>query len=266
VAIGRDGAERVLAVVRDRDGSILAIHQAGHEARLALTRIAPGGQWQLAPAASIETPGPAELSFARPSPAGVLWLGLRYATEAGDMRPWGVALVDAALGTVAYHHASASGRERQRGVLPVPIDVVDVAFIGESQVWLASSEGAAQLEGDTVTVYDETRGLRSELLRGIAASAGGIVFVASRSGIGSFDGESWQYPRQLGWSSNDVEIGADGRLWIATDRGLAVYDGSRVRRLDARRGLVEDSIVHVALDHYGRVWALGKRSLSLVEP
>ena len=93
-----------------------------------------------------------------------------------------------------------------------------------------------------------------------------MVFVASGQGVGTFDGDTWHYPPSLRWPVNDIEIARDSRLWMATDRGVAVYDGARVRRLDVRRGLLENQIEDVAIDHFGRVWVRGSRGLTIVTP
>ena len=65
---------------------------------------------------------------------------------------------------------------------------------------------------------------------------------------------------------NDIEIARDSRLWMATDRGVAVFDGARVRRLDVRRGLLENQIEDLVIDHVGRLWLRGARGLTVVTP
>jgi hypothetical protein len=216
---------------------------------------------------SIDLPGwEPRLSFARLSPTGMLWLGLRYRDDAGDSRPHGVALVDLALGVVAYHRATMDASELERGVLPIPINAIDVSFAG-AETWLATSEGAAAVRDDgTVELFTEAHGLRSELLRGVAVNPGGTVFVATRAGVGVFDGVDWEFPRALRYSVRALEFTDDGRLWMATDRGLAAYDGQRVRRLDARRGLLEDELRDLAVDRYGRIWVRGREGLTIVAP
>ena len=53
---------------------------------------------------------------------------------------------------------------------------------------------------------------------------------------------------------------------MATDRGIALYDGKKVKRLDVRRGLLENEILDVAIDEFDRVWARGAESLTLISP
>lgn len=257
---------RVLAVARSPSGDVYGLRRGEDDQHVVLARLLDG-VWLRVSEIALETPGgQPEISFARFSPSGVLWVGLHFRDAAGEMRPYGVALVDVALGAVAYHHASGDASETAQGVLPIPVNVVDASFLDENETWLATTEGAARIRGQEVVVYTEAEGLRSEFLRGVACSVGGMVFIASGQGVGTFDGETWSYPPSLRWPVNDIEIARDSRLWMATDRGVAVFDGARVRRLDVRRGLLENQIEDVAIDHFGRVWVRGSRGLTIVTP
>lgn len=262
-----DSASRVLAFVRHpTQERIYVLHAGPDDSHISVSKVV-ANVWTSVPGLTIDTPGGRpSLTFAKFSPGGTLWVGLGYTDDSGDQRAYGVAVVDLNLGVVVYHHASHDKSERAEGVLPIPINVVDASFMDEGEVWLATSQGAARVRGAEVKLFHEGNGLRSELLRGVACSAGGMTFVASGQGVGTFDGESWVYPRELGWSVNDMEIAADGRLWMATDRGVAMFDGARVRRVDLRRGLLQNEIDDVALDHFGRVWARGSEGITLITP
>lgn len=259
------GQRRVLAVVRSSEGRIIGVRQTDDGSRMELADVADGEWRDLG--VFIDAPGSdPELNFARFSPSDLLWLGLRYRDDAGEYRPHGVALVDVALGVVAYHHASRDEQSTEKGILPIPIGVTGVSFIDENEAWLSTHQGATQVVGDKVTVWTEAEGLQSEFLRGVACHSGGMVYVAAGQGIDAFDGMRWTPPPALDLATNDIDIGRDGRLWLAADRGLGVYDGDRLRYLDARRGLVENRILDVAIDRYGRVWLRGEQSLGLVTP
>lgn len=255
----------VLAFVRSPEGTVFALHREEDGGDIGISRVVDGTL--LAAGLTIETPGTLpELTFSRFSPSGVLWLGLRYRDETNEVRPFGVALVDISLGAVAYHHQSRDQKAVAQGILPIPVGVVDAGFLEEEEVWLATTEGAARVKGEEVSVFNEEHGLRSEMLRSIACSSGGIVFVASGAGVGFYDGEQWRYPRALSWPVEDLEIGEDGKLWMATERGVALYDGARVRRLDVRRGLLDNRVANVAIDQFGRVWARSAPGLTVIEP
>jgi streptogramin lyase len=79
-----------------------------------------------------------------------------------------------------------------------------------------------------------------------------------------FDGKVWETPPPLGFAVDDVVATRSGQVWMATDRGIAVWDGSRLRRVDTRRGLAEDRTLDLAVDQFDRVWARGPGSLALI--
>lgn len=257
--------EIVLGIVRANDGTMYGLHRPLDGKTIAVSKIT-GETWEPL-GVQIETPGTGpEVSFARAAADDLLWVGLRYRDQDGDLRPWGIATIDLVTGAIAYHHASGDPRERKLGILPVPTTTVDAAFLADREVWMASHQGAVRMRGDEVTVWNESSQLDSELLSAIAVSGGGMVFVATADGVGTFDGERWRFAPELRFAVNDLALDATGRLWMATERGLAIYDGKKVRRLDVRRGMVENQILDVTIDEFGRVWTRGPRSLAVVTP
>ena len=151
-------------------------------------------------------------------------------------------------------------------MLPIPNDVADVAFLADDEIWLATGAGATVMRGNKVRVYTESDGLESEILHGIAATEGGMVFVASRGGVGRFDGEQWSFPSVLRVRARAMARGSDGRLWMGTDRGVVAYDGQRTELVNRRRGLIDDDVENIAVDGYGRVWARTATALHILTP
>src|SRR5690606_41527110 len=98
------------------------------------------------------------------------------------------------LGVGAARPATADAGEQSRGVLSIPVGVNAVAFVNDDEAWLATTQGAAQVVGSHVTVWSEAEGLKNEILRGVACSAGGMVDVAAGGGDGAFDGAPGAYP------------------------------------------------------------------------
>lgn len=256
----------VLAFARSPGREIYAVLRGGDERRLFVERL-DGSTWARVAGVEIETPGVrAEVPFAQFGPDGVLWIGLQYREEMGALRPYGLAQVDVSRGAVSYHRRERR-RRRSRASLPVPSMVTELAFGQNGEPWLASTEGAVQIRDGRVKVHKEREGgLKTELVRGIAASGDGPVFVASRAGVGAFDGKAWSYPELLRDPVNDVAVGRDGRLWMATDHGLAVYDGADVRNIDTHRGMLENQIDEVTVDATGRVWVRSSKGIGIVVP
>ncbi|HEY4180757.1 MAG TPA: hypothetical protein VGM90_28125 [Kofleriaceae bacterium] len=254
----------VLAVIRDpENGAIYAIHRGTNETVLHLSRIERGGAWSPLGNVSITTPGKApEVSFARFSPSGALWVGLRY-RDGIETRPYGLAVVDVSAQKVTYHRTGGGPSQGEAKMLPIPIGLVDGDVRGDT-AWFATNEGVARLRDSQVTMWTEADGLQSEVARAVTIAANGSVVVATGAGAAVWDGKAWSFPAALRFDLNDVVATRNGQVWMATERGIAAWDGQKVRRVDMRRGLAENQILDIAVDQYERVWARGPGSLTLI--
>jgi len=253
----------VLAVARDPGGAIYALHRAPQEKELHLSRI-DGTTWTPVPKVSLTTGGgeSPEVSFARFSSSGALWVGLRY-RDGEERHAFGIAIVEPATAKVAYHRTQAVPDKKNK-MLPIPVGVVDADVRGDV-AWFATNEGIARLGTDKqVTLWTEANGLRSELARAVTIAVDGSVIVATGAGAGVWDGKAWSFPPALRFDINDVVATRNGHVWMATERGLAAWDGKKVRRVDVRRGLAENEVLDVAVDQFDRVWARGPGSLTLI--
>lgn len=259
VASGPD--QVVLAVVRDPAGSIYALHRAVTDHAIKLSKI-DGETWTpVKNVALVTAGGRAETSFARFASSGSLWVGLRY-LDGEERRAYGIAIIETATGKVSYHRTE-SVADKKAKMLPVPVGVVDADVRGDT-AWFATNEGVARLADGEVTVWTEATGLRSELARAVAIAADGSVIVATGAGAGRWDGKAWAFPGALQFEINDVVVTRNGQLWMATERGIAAWDGMKVRRVDMRRGLAENHILDIAADQFDRLWARGPGSLTLI--
>jgi hypothetical protein len=253
----------VLAVARDADGAIFALHRAPGEGDVHLSRLESGEtgeSWKSIDKVALTTPGDApEISFARFA-AGGLWVGLRY-RDGIETRSWGIAIIDPESGKVAYHRTDPTQPENK--MWPIPVGVVDADVRGDV-AWFATNEGIARLEDGVVRVWTEADGLRSELARAVTVEPDGGVIVATGAGAGVWDGKQWSFPAALRFEINDVAATRNGHVWMATERGIAAWDGKKVRRVDTRRGLAENEVLDVTVDQFDRVWARGPGSLTLI--
>lgn len=251
--------EVVLAVVRDRGGAIWALHREARDFTIRLSRLESSGQWTPFPKAALVTKEKdPEVSFVRPSSSGALWVGLRY-REGKVLRDGGVAIIEPGAG-----RAQLLGPEAlARGASAVPQGVVDGDVRGEV-AWLATASGVAKLGGRSPLVWRDAGKLGPA--RAIAVARDAAVYAATGGGVGRLLGERWLFPAMLAFQANDLAVTSEGLLWMATPRGLAVYDGTKVRRVDLRRGLVENQILDLAIDRYDRIWARGPGSLTLLSP
>jgi len=91
-----------------------------------------------------------------------------------------------------------------------------------------------------------------------------VVVVATGAGAGLWNGKEWDFPVALRFEVNDVVATKTGQIWMATERGIAAWDGKTVRRVDMRRGLTENQIFDITADSFDRVWARGAESVMLI--
>ncbi len=257
----------VLAVVRDPTGPIYALHRGAEDKEIRLSRIG-GWTWTAVPKIALTTPGDApEVSFARFAGPDQLWVGLRY-RDGQEKRAYGIAIVEPSTGKVTYHHTEAiTARDdpanKPAKMLPIPVGVVDADVRGDI-AWFATNEGIARLANGQVKLWSEANGLRSELARAVTIAPDGTVYVATGAGAEKWDGKQWDAPAALRFEINDVTATRNGQVWMATERGIAAWDGKKVRRVDTRRGLVENEELDVVSDQYDRVWARGPGSLTVI--
>lgn len=87
--------------------------------------------------------------------------------------------------------------------------------------------------GDTnIITFSEDDGLADRSVMGIAVTSDGIAWIATRSGLSRFDGESWTtYQKEDGLPSNmltSIALDQDGLPWVGTDQwGYAYFDSSQ---------------------------------------
>jgi len=254
----------VLAVVRDPSGPIYALHRSGVENEIHLSRI-DGEAWTQIPKVALATPcNSPEVSFARFAEAGSLWVGLRY-RDGVERRAYGVAVIEPASGKTAYHRTEdvAGPVDKKPKMFAIPVGVVDGDVRGKA-AWFATNEGVARLVGGVVKLWTEADGLRSELARAVTIAPDGNVIIATGAGAGVWNGTTWEFPAALRFEINDVVATRNGQVWMATERGIAAWDGKKVRRVDVLRGLAENEVNDVAADQFDRVWARGPGSLTLI--
>jgi len=252
----------VLAMVRDPGGAIYALHRGSSENEIHLSRI-DGATWTALPKIALATPGERpEVSFAKFAASGALWVGLRY-HDGVERRAYGLAIVEPVTGKTAYHRTESTPDKKAPKMLPIPVGVVDADVRGEV-AWFATNEGVARLAHGEVKLWTEADGMRSELARAVTIAADGSVIIATGAGAGVWNGIAWDFPAALRFEINDVVATRNGQVWMATERGIAAWDGKKVRRVDMLRGLAENEVIDVAADQFDRVWARGPGSLTLV--
>lgn len=236
----------VEAVVRDGRGTLFALHHATVDDPIQLSRIEPLTRAWLA--TTIRLPA-GHLAVARMAATSSLWVGFDDRDELAivdldDARPAGVTGVP----RVEIKPSGAGGIARA------------LELAAPDHAWVASRELVAHHAGKRSAFWTAVDA------RALARMPDGTVMLATGNGALRFDGVTWDAPPALGFAINSIAATSNGQLWMATDHGIAAWDGHNVRRIDTRRGLTENAILDVAVDQFDRVWARGAGSLALITP
>jgi hypothetical protein len=270
-SVDPEKGSHVLSVVRDPAGAVIALHRGATSRAVRISRVGSKGDWAPVGLTPLEVPtGVPDLSFANFSPRGQLWVGLRYVDKEQDARAYGAAEVFIDEERVIYHRQRPTGS--QPGVsqgVNVPSDVTAIAWKGSTEAWLASGAGAVRIvDNKTVKVFTENDGLESELVHDVVEGLNGQIWIATSRGIGVWDGNRWSFPKEPPYNvkASALTRDPDGRIWIGTDRGvIEVVSEKRTHQIGTRSGLLDDKILNMGVDVRGRVWALTEKGISVIE-
>ena len=266
-AVDPEPGSRVLVVLQDRRGQVLAIHRGAADSALRFSTV-EGGRWTPVSFQEVKVPvGAPGLNFAVFSPDGHLWLGLRYVDKDGDARDHGAAEIDLDSGRVVYHRQGADTHTVAYGY-ELPSDMVSMYFRSPKEAWFATRSGAARLLDGKVRVFTENDGIESELISDIDAGLSGEVWVATRHGIGRYDGTAWRFPKMGPFYLPSSALAHDerGHVFVGTDKGVFCVGPCAPDGVDAKSGLLADRVLDLTVDAHGRVWALTPKGISIIEP
>ena len=141
----------------------------------------------------------------------------------------------------------------------IALDQNDLPWVGTDQ-W-----GCAYFDGSQWHPYKEV-----ERASAIDIAANGEVWFAScnisKGGVYHFDGEQFTWHQKKHGVGdkcvNAVEVGADGRVWVATKNGLSCFDGNLWTNYTVDDGLADNEVNDVGIDLDGKAWAATDQGLS----
>jgi hypothetical protein len=213
------------------------------------------------------------IPFAGVGNDGRVWLGLRVARDDGSgTRMRGAAVIDPRNEAVAYHHRQA---EQGQG-LPLADEVSAVAFDGEGNAWFATLSGAVRVEDHQAITFDESRGVRGDVVTDVVAGAGNM-WIASAEGLGSYADRRFDYGMPAIVREHRplaLAIDARGTLWAAGRYGLLENEGGAWAHFGAAGtdadgrptpGLPTSELRDVEVDGGGRVWILAAESVMILD-
>ncbi len=277
---GESPAGHALAVAEDGAGTIFSLFSDPPFRNMIVARLAPGGSgpprdsdWHtvekigLGPVPDGSRPS---IAFATFAPSGNLWLGV--GTVAKDSQEQGrgaleIALAPAGKATV-IHHGALSPKEASAESLPLPHDLTGVLFDGAA-TWFSSRSGIDRLQESELRHWGENEHMDSEVCLGVARGGDGKIWAATPAGAGRFDGAEWRFPGDgpAATPARALALDGGGRMWLATAKGLRVLDPAEAGapRLVAGTSIVDDDMLDLALDRFGRIWALGSAAIAIVD-
>ena len=263
-AIDPEPASRVLAVLRDPQGAVIALHRGAKDSLLRISRV-EDGRWTPIGMSGVAVPmGAPDLNFASFAPNGSLWIGLRYTDSDGEPIDFGAAELNIATGEAKYHRLDPGLPPAQQ----LPNNVVALTWKAEDEAWFATRSGAVRVLGGKTTVFTENEGLDSEIIHDIESASGGEVWVATRRGTGRYDGKRWRFPKLGAFylPANALARDQVGHTFLGTEKGLYCFGPCSDDVIDQKHGLLDDAVRDVAVDERRRVWVLTKKGVSIVEP
>ncbi len=161
---------------------------------------------------------------------GELWIGSVYG---------GLAVIDG--------HKTISYGSRD-GVAPGPINAIETGRDGT--MWVGTGGGLSRLRNGRWTTWTHSHGLPEGGVQGIIEDKSGSLWLSSREGLlsipmkslaGTPDGspriltgtayglsEGIRLPANRGMVNPRLTLSEDGRLWVATEDGVAVIDPKRL--------------------------------------
>lgn len=259
---------RVLAVVNQPLGGVLAIHRGAKDPMLRMST-ASGTHWTPIALQDVKVPeGVAEVSFATYSPTKHLWLGLHYIDQVGDRVDYGAVEISPDEGKVIYHRQFTGTAKGPTVGMRIPNDLESAWFRGDGdELWFGSRSGAVRIKDAEVRLFTENDGLESEYVHDILEGPDGKIWVATNRGVGTYDGTRWSFPGEgypLRVRATSLARDRQGQVFVGTKSGLLIVGPRGVERIGESQGLLEESILNLAVDKSDRIWVLTEKGLSLL--
>ena len=127
-------------------------------------------------------------------------------------------------------------------------------------LWFGTSEGLARVERGIVQPLSPAISLADQRVFALHEDPEGRIWCGTRDGLTmiSPDGVVKTYPTGpdgAGRSVKSIVPDDRGRLWLATDQGIRVFDGNVFAGYDTSNGLCDNTVLCLLRDAAGRFWA-----------
>ncbi len=135
--------------------------------------------------------------------------------------------------------------------------VQDILKSDDGVIWLGTGGGLIRVDGENMRYFFESDGLPDDRITSLFDD-NGTIWVGTRNGVGCVvDNTVTAYKLEGGVSANivnDILVDRSGVLWVATNGGVARYDGVSWDYFTSRDELMDDRVTSMALDSGNRVW------------
>lgn len=235
--------DQVLAVMEDKDGSILAGANCG-----------PLGRVDHDKAATLTGTGFPD--------TGCVWSLLRSSDDSLWMGTWGAGLLRAREGHITAHRPESGFA-----------DAVVLALFEDRQrsIWIGTiSGGACRMRDGRLSRFRVQEGLPSNSVRCFAQDRGGTVWIGTDSGLATYkNGIVSPHAGNGRLKSARVRslyVDADDLLWFGTyGGGLGLVRDGRLDLLTGSDGLLDDVVSWIGEDRLGFFWLSGNRGVYRIE-
>ncbi|MBK8228150.1 MAG: T9SS type A sorting domain-containing protein [Flavobacteriales bacterium] len=125
---------------------------------------------------------------------------------------------------------------------------------------LIALAATVSLHAQTFNTWGTGQGLPNADVRDVAVAPDGKIWVATASGIASFDGTTFNtysvgsHPTFLNDDTYAIEVLDNGDVWVGTDFGLSVLQGSTFTNYTTANGLSDNEIKNIKQAPNGDVW------------
>ena len=133
---------------------------------------------------------------------------------------------------------------------------------------LSPAAAEAQTPAYVSRIWRTQDGLPENLIRAIAQTPDGYLWVGTSSGLARFDGvrfvvyARFNTPSMTDDNIRALSVAGDGSLWIATDGGgLLHHQNGQFQSFGPKQGLSNEFVGAVVADSHGDVWAGTNRGL-----
>jgi hypothetical protein len=274
--LGEPETATPLALATDAQGTTYAIARDAESSALVITRLASGlrapveTDWQPLPKIALDLPPKTTptVSFAAVSAANTLWLGLRVTDADGIDTGYGAAEIELGNGHAVQHRPRRPGEKAPAEALPLPSSLTGILF-DSGATYYASLSGVSRWQEGQLRTWNENDGLASESVHAIARGSDGAVWAATSGGLARFDGQNWLPLGTTELATRGLARDGKGRIWVATSKGLRALppDAAGTGADPALAPIVVPGDMRdVAVDKFGRIWAMSTTSIALVEP